>query len=59
MSQGEGAEQAALWCGWHQFLTRAGFPFDLVLLVEEGGDYRRPLRTALIERLKAMGAEGA
>ena len=59
VSQGEGAEQAALWCGWHQFLTRAGFPFDLVLLVEEGGDYRRPLRTALIERLKAMGAEGA
>ena len=54
-----GEEAAALWCGWHQLLTRSGFPFDLVLLLEEGGDYRRPLRTALTERLKAMGAEGA
>ena len=34
-------------------------PFDLVLLAEEGGDYRRPLRAALHERLKALGAEGA
>ena len=50
-------EQAALWCRWHQFLSRAGYPFDLVLLLEEGGDYRRPLRSALTEELKKLGAE--
>ena len=57
---GEGeAEQGALWCRWHQLLSRAGYPFDLVLLVEEGGDYRRPLRSALTEELKKLGAEPA
>ena len=50
-------DHAALWCRWHQFLTRAGYPFDLVLLLEEGGDYRRPLRSALVEELKKLGAE--
>ncbi len=52
-------ERAALWCRWHQLLARAGYPFDLVLLLEEGGDYRRPLRSALMEELKKMGAESA
>lgn len=52
-------ERAALWCRWHQLLTRSGYPFDLVLLLEESGDYRRPLRTALLEELKKLGAESA
>ncbi len=55
--EAEGVEQAALWCRWHQFLTRAGYPFDLVLMLEEGGDYRRPLRSALTEEMKKRGAE--
>ena len=53
----EETQQGALWCRWHQLLTRAGYPFDLVLLLEEGGDYRRPLRSALLEELKKLGAE--
>ena len=53
----EDVEGAVLWCRWHQFLSRAGCPFDLVLLLEEGGDYRRPLRSALTEELKKLGAE--
>ena len=59
LSGPDDVERAALWCRWHQFLSRAGFPFDLVLLVEEGGDYRRPLRSALTEELKKLGAESA
>ena len=55
----EEGENALLWCRWHQLLTRSGYPFDLVLLVEEGGDYRRPLRTAILEGLKELGAESA
>ena len=52
-------EEAVLWCRWHQLLTRAGYPFDLVLLLEEGGDYRRPLRSGITEELKKLGAESA
>ena len=59
LTGGDGAERAALWCRWHQFLTRAGYLFDLVLILEEGGDYRRPLRSALTEELKKLGAESA
>ena len=59
LSGAEEEERAALWCGWHQLLSRSGFPFDLVLLVEESGDYRRPLRTAVLEELKRLGAESA
>ena len=59
LSGPEDVERAALWCRWHQFLSRAGCPFDLVLLLEEGGDYRRPLRSALAEELKKLGAESA
>jgi len=36
LSGEEDQERAALWCRQHQFLTRSGFPFDLVLLLEEG-----------------------
>ena len=59
LSSEEAVEQAAVWCRWHQLLTRAGYPFDLVLLLEEGGDYRRPLRSALTEELKRLGAQSA
>ncbi len=55
----EEVDQAILWCGWHQLLSRSGYPFDLVLLLEESGDYRRPLRTAILEKLKKLGAESA
>ena len=53
----EGVERALLWCRWHRLLSRTGFSFDLVLLLEEGGDYRRPLRSALTEEMKKLGAE--
>ena len=59
LSGEEDVERAVLWCRWHQMLTRAGYPFDLVLLLEEGGDYRRPIRTALTEELNKLGAESA
>lgn len=49
--------QAQIWMAQHLFLNRSGFAFDLVLLLEEGGDYRRPLRTTLLERLKLLGGE--
>ena len=55
----EDGEKAELWCRWHQLLSRSGFPFDLVLLVEEGGDYRRPRRAAVTQLLKQLGAESA
>jgi len=59
VSAPEEGERAAVWCRWHQLLTRSGYPFDLVVLLEESGDYRRPLRSALLEALRAMGAESA
>ena len=59
LSREEEVEEAVLWCRWHQLLTRAGYPFDLVLLLEEGGDYRRPLRSGLTEELKKLEAEFA
>lgn len=55
----EDVERAGLWCRWHQLLSRSGFPFDLVLLTEEGGDYRRPRRAAVTRILKELGAESA
>ncbi|WP_160668573.1 hypothetical protein, partial [Colidextribacter sp. OB.20] len=59
LSSEDEMERTALWCRWHQLLTRAGYPFDLVLILEEGGDYRRPLRSGLTEELKKLGAESA
>ncbi len=59
VSSAEDLEQAGLWCRWHELLSRSGWSFDLVLMLEEGGDYRRPLRTALSEVLKQLGAESA
>ena len=56
---GVGEDKIGLWCAQHRFLTRAGWPFDLVFLAEEGGDYRRPLLTAVREALRVLGAESA
>lgn len=52
---GVGEDKIGLWCAQHRFLTRAGWPFDLVFLAEEGGDYRRPLLTAVREALRRWG----
>ena len=41
----------------HKLLSRCGFRFDLVFLLEDGGDYRRPTRNALLDGLKALGVE--
>ncbi len=41
----------------YRLLTRCGYTFDLVYLLKDGGDYRRPTRTELTEGLKAMGLE--
>ncbi|NLF35414.1 MAG: hypothetical protein GX585_05555, partial [Clostridiales bacterium] len=48
------AEEALVWLRCHQLLTRCGFAFDLVFLLSEGGDYRRPVRDALQSALKEM-----
>lgn len=54
--EGEEERQCAL-VRQHQLLTRCGFGSDLVFLLRDGGDYRRPTRTALLEELKAMRLE--
>lgn len=54
--EGEEEEQSSL-AKQHQLLARCGFGFDLVFLLRDGGDYRRPARTALLEGLKALGLE--
>lgn len=48
----EGSEGLSDWSRIHQLLTRCGYPFDLVFLLEEGGDYRRPVRNALLGELR-------
>jgi len=55
----EGTAQALAWCRQHRLLSRLGYRYDLVLLLDEGGDYRRPVRSALTEGLKELGAESA
>ena len=42
----------------HALLSRLGFPFDLILPLRDGGDYRRPQRTAAMELLKTLHLEG-
>lgn len=49
-----GAENASVWLGVHKFLRTCGFAFDLVLLLEESGDYRRPGRSALTQALEDL-----
>lgn len=51
----EAAATGARLCRIHQFLSRRGFAFDLVFLLSEGGDYRRPLRESLEEALREQG----
>ena len=41
----------------HALLAACGFSFDAVLLLQEGGDYRRPVYRALSEALRTLGAE--
>ena len=55
----EELERALVWCRQHRFLRRWGFTFDLVLVLDEGGDYRRPARGAILEELRQLGAESA
>ncbi len=50
-------EQGSEWIRQALFLTRSGWQFDLVLCMDEGGDYHRPVHTALAEALKCLGAE--
>ena len=53
----ESLERAALLIRQHRLLTLCGVSSDLVLFTEEGGDYRRPLRTALTEGIRHLGLE--
>ncbi len=50
----EEAEQALAWIGGHRLLAACGYSFDLVFLLDEGGDYRRPIRTFLAGQLRAL-----
>ena len=51
-----GQEQALDWCRRQVILRRLGLPFDLVLLLDEGGDYRRAVYHGIAEAMRAMGA---
>ena len=51
----EETENALPWLGCHKLLNQLGWSFDLVFLLDEGGDYRRPARGALVEALKSIG----
>ncbi len=59
MAEVDSSQVGLTFCGMHQLLSRSGYPFDLVLLVEEGGDYRQPVASALREGIKMLGAEGS
>ena len=52
-----GEREAGKWIGCHQMLTRSGYPFDLIFITEEGGDYRRPVSSRLMEEMKRLGCE--
>ncbi|MGI5972246.1 MAG: GH36-type glycosyl hydrolase domain-containing protein [Oscillospiraceae bacterium] len=41
----------------HALLARCGFSFDLVYPLTDGGDYRRPVRGAVLELVKNLGME--
>lgn len=45
------------WVKRYLLLRRCGFYFDLIFLLQDGGDYRRPVRNGLFEGIKALGAE--
>ena len=42
----------------HSLLHQCGLKYDLVLLVQDGGDYRRPIHSGLRDLLADMGLEG-
>jgi len=42
----------------HGLLLQCGLPYDLALLVQDGGDYRRPVHTGIRNLLANMGLEG-
>lgn len=50
----EETEKALFWLGCHKLLTQLGWAFDLVFLLDEGGDYRRPSYGKLLEALKEI-----
>lgn len=54
----EGEEDGFSLAKEHQLLSRCGFNFDLIFLLRDGGDYRRPARSALLEGLKKLHLEG-
>jgi cyclic beta-1,2-glucan synthetase len=41
----------------HRWLSLCGYSCDLAILLRDGGDYRRPAKTLLMETLKACRAE--
>jgi len=41
----------------HSFLHQCGLQYDLVFLIADSGDYRRPIHTGLSDTLTAMGLE--
>ena len=43
----------------HSFLKKCGIQYDLVLLIADSGDYRRPVFTAVDDVLREMGLEHA
>lgn len=42
----------------HGLLSQCGFPFDLILLLQDGGDYHQPQRIQAMEQIKALHMEG-
>lgn len=42
----------------HTLLKSCGFYFDLVYLLDDGGNYLRPQKNGLLEHIKALGLEG-
>ncbi|MCL2083400.1 MAG: hypothetical protein FWH04_09255 [Oscillospiraceae bacterium] len=42
----------------HRYLSLCGFSCDLAILCKDGGDYRRPVRTFVMETLKTCNSEG-
>lgn len=41
----------------HALLSTCGLPFDLVFITDDGGNYRRPLTTAIWDLLRKYGRE--
>ncbi|MCL2004122.1 MAG: hypothetical protein FWG72_09000 [Oscillospiraceae bacterium] len=50
-------EKASRAARQHRWLSLCGYACDLAVLLQDGGDYRRPAKTLLMETLKACRAE--